>query len=272
MSGLFKLKDHFKENKLFLNRTLTATVLIFVLFGVLICRLVFLQIYQHDLYVTLARNNQVRVVPIPPTRGLIYDRNGVLLAENIPVFSLEVTPSRVKDMPALIKSLGSVITISENDVKAFKKQLKYKSIHESIPIKNKLTAEEVAKFSLAKPDFPDVAVVGRLSRSYPYAHALAHVLGYIGPISETDLANIDLVEYRGIYQIGKAGIEKSYEETLRGQVGYDQVETDVRGRVVRTLDTTSPLPGANIYLTIDSKLQNAAHAMLEKQTRGHSYY
>ena len=266
MSNLFKLKNHFKERQLFLNRTTTATVLIFFLTFILICRLIFLQIFQHDTYVTLAHNNQVRVVPICPTRGLIYDRNGVLLAENIPSFSLEIMPYRVKNFNDLFQRLEKVIVINPDNIKAFQKQLKYKGAYESIPIKTKLTEEEVAKLSIEKYQFPEIEVVARLARYYPKGEIFAHALGYMGPISEQDLYKIDISKYRGIHQIGKSGIEKNYEAILQGQVGYEQVETDARGRVIRTLETTSPIAGHNIYLSIDNNLQTAAfNALANKQ-------
>ena len=148
MPALFKLKDHYKENQLYLNRAVTAMVIISLLFFILISRLVFLQIYQHDLYVTLARNNQVRVIPIAPTRGLIYDRNGVILAENIPTFSIEITPNRSKNLDETISKLSNIINITEDEIRIFKKQLKYKGYHENIPIHTKLTDEEVARISV----------------------------------------------------------------------------------------------------------------------------
>lgn len=261
MSGLFKLKDHFKENKLYLNRTVTATAIVFALLMVLIARLIYLQIDQHDIYVTMARNNHLRLLPIPPTRGLIYDRNGILLAENLPTFSLEITPSRTKNLTELIDKLSNVIPISENDIKTFRKQLKYKGVHEGIPIRNKLSNEEVAKFSIERHNYPEAEIVGRLSRYYPHGETFAHVLGYLGPISETDLTSIDIAKYRSVHQIGKVGVEKSYEEMLYGKIGYEQVETDVRGRIVRKIDTTKPIPGSNVYLTIDSNLQILAQQL-----------
>ena len=264
MPALFKLKDHYKENQLYLNRAVTAMVIISLLFFILISRLVFLQIYQHDLYVTLARNNQVRVIPIAPTRGLIYDRNGVILAENIPTFSIEITPNRSKNLDETISKLSNIINITEDEIRIFKKQLKYKGYHENIPIHTKLTDEEVARISVEKYNFPEIEIAARLSRHYPNGSIFAHALGYIGPISEDDLTKIDITKYRGVYQIGKAGIEQSYEDTLRGQAGFEQVETDARGRIIRVLDTTPPVPGKNIHLSIDSHLQTIAYNAMEQ--------
>jgi penicillin-binding protein 2 len=262
MPALFKLKDHFKENKLYLNRTVTAISTVLILLCVLICRLVFLQIYQYDLYVTLARNNQVRVIPIAPTRGLIYDRNGIVLAENMPTFSLEIIPHRSKNLQKTLSKLSKIINITEEEIRIFKKHLKYKGYYENIPICTKLTDEEVARISVEKYNFPEIEIAAILSRHYPQGEIFAHALGYIGPISEEDLKKIDISKYRGIYQIGKAGIEQSYEEILRGKAGFEQVETDARGRIIRTLDVISPVAGKNIYLSIDSNLQNIAYNAL----------
>ncbi len=264
MPALFKLKDHFKENQLYLNRTMVATIIIILLFMMLICRLVFLQIYQHDLYMTLARNNQVRIVPIAPTRGLICDKNGVVLAENIPTFSLEIAPNRSKNLDETISKLAKIISITEDEVKLFKKQLKYKGFHENIQIRTKLTDEEVARISVEKYNFPEIDIAASLSRRYPYGPIFAHAIGYIGQISEEDLSKIDISKYRGIYHIGKTGIEQSYEDILRGTAGFQQVETDARGRVIRVLDTIPPIAGKNLYLSIDSNLQTAAYNALEE--------
>jgi penicillin-binding protein 2 len=263
MAVLFKLKDHFKENQLYLTRSVAALFVIAVLLFLLILRLCYLQIYHHATYVTLARNNQVRMISIAPTRGLIFDRNGVLLADNTPDFSLEISPSMVKDIDGLIAKLGKIIKISENDIKNFHKQRKYKGKFERIPIRNKLTEEEVAAFSIEKYQFPEVDIHANLARYYPHGEAFAHVLGYTGILSEQDLNNIDQSSYRGTYVIGKYGIEKSYEDVLRGEAGYEQVETDARGRMIRHLDEIPPVAGQNLYLTIDSKLQLLAYDALQ---------
>lgn len=263
MPALFKLKDHFKENQLYLNRSIAALVIAGFLLMVLVGRLFYLQIYHHATYVTLARNNQVRMISISPTRGLIYDRNGVLLADNIPDFSLEISPSMVKDVDGLIAKLSKIIKISETDIKNFHKQRKYKGRFERIPIRNKLTEEEVAAFAIEKYKYPEVDIQANLARYYPHGEAFAHVIGYTGLLSEQDLDEIDQSKFRGTYVIGKYGIEKSYEEILRGSAGYEQVETDARGRMIRNLDQIPPIAGQNIYLSVDSKLQLVAYDALQ---------
>lgn len=263
MPVLFRLKDHFKENQLYLNRSVAVIIGASLLLLILVARLFYLQVYHHDTYVTLARNNQVRMISISPTRGLIYDRNGVVLADNTPDFSLEISPSMVKDLDDLISRLKDIIKISDTDIKNFYKQRKYKGRFERIPIRNKLTEEEVAAFSTEKYKFPEVDIHANLSRYYPFGEAFAHVLGYTGLLSEQDLNRIDPAKYRGTYVIGKSGIEKSYEDTLHGNAGFEQVETDARGRMIRHLDQIDPTAGQNIYLSIDSELQLLAYEALQ---------
>lgn len=258
MSNLYTIKDHFKESQLYLNRTIAATVIVLALLALLISRLVVLQIYQHDFYKTLSLNNQVRINPITPPRGLIYDRKGVLLAENIPAFSLELTPERTADIDATLQDIRKIIPFTDAEERQFYKQLKYKRRNEAIPIRVKLTEEEVAKFSIEKYRFPGVEVVARLIRHYPLGLEVAHPLGYIGPISERDQKEIDANNYRGTYYIGKTGVEKFYENELHGKPGYQHIETDAKGRTIRVLSRIQPVPGANLYLSIDSQLQRAA--------------
>lgn len=263
MANLYTLKDHFKESQLYLNRTTAATGMVIVLLTLLVARLVFLQIHEHDLYKTLSRNNQVRVVPITPPRGLIFDRNGLLLAENMPAFSLELTPERTPHIQEAIEALDKIIPLTENEKRQFFKQVKYKRKNESIPIRVKLTEEEVAKFSVEKYHLPGIDIVARLIRHYPLGESMSHVLGYIGPVSEQELTEIDPSNYRGTYYIGKTGIEKFYETELHGTVGYHHIETDAKGRTIRILNRSSPISGSNLHLTLDGDLQKAAFEALQ---------
>lgn len=262
MPNLQTIKDHFKENRIYLNRTVAASVIVIIVFLILTVRLFFLQIYQHELYTTLSLNNQVRVAPIVPARGIIFDRNGIILAENKPAFSLELTPERSNNIKETLTALRKIISISENEQQTFLKQLKYKRRHESIPIRLNLTEEEVAKFVIEKHRFPGVDVVARLIRYYPLGEAVSHVLGYIAPINEKELETLDPIVYRGTYHIGKTGIEKYYEDLLHGKVGYQHIETDARGRTLRILGRTPPKPGTNLHLSLDSRLQQAAFEAL----------
>ncbi len=264
MSNLFKIKDHTKENRLFLSRTIVSYTIVILLSCILLVRQFYLQILQHDKYSTLAQNNQVRIMPITPIRGLIYDRNGILLADNRVEYSLEVVPNLIKDFDQMIASISPIISISDKDIQSYHKQIKYKGRFDNIQLKNKLTEEEVAKFALERYKFLGIDVGAYLSRYYPYADTLSHVLGYIAPISESDLETIDLSKYRGTHVIGKDGIEKYYEKLLHGENGIEKLETDARGRVIKTLGTTSAIPGKNLFLTIDLRLQQIAFDCLGK--------
>jgi len=262
MSALFKIKDHSKETKLFINRTIASASFVAFLFFILLARVFYLQIAQHDNYLNMAQNNQIRVISIPPIRGLIYDRNGILIAENSANYSLEIVPNRVTNFNKLFKELNDIIPISEKDEKEFYKQIKLKGRFESIPIKSRLTEKEVATFALEQHRFTNVEVNAYLSRKYPYSELFAHVLGYIGRISENDLENIDITKYRGTHVIGRSGLESYYESLLHGTAGFEKVETDARGKIVRKLEETLPTPGKNLYLTIDSRLQQIAYDAL----------
>lgn len=263
LPNIYTLKDHFKESQLYLNRAIIAAVIVAIVLITLTIRLIYLQISQHDVYKTLSLNNQVRIVPITPTRGLIFDRNGVLLAENMPAFSLELTPERTPNIKETLKTINNIMPITETEQQQFYKQLKYKRRNESIPIRIKLSEEEVAKFSVEKHRLPGVEIVARLIRHYPFKENLAHALGYIGPISEKDLSQINPANYRGTYNIGKIGIEKFYEDELHGTTGYQHIETDARGRTIRVLNRTPPVSGSDLYLSLDNRLQTAATEALK---------
>jgi penicillin-binding protein 2 len=263
LPNIHTLKNHFQESQLYLNRAIIAAVIVFGVLIALVIRLVYLQISQHDLYKTLSLNNQVRIVPITPTRGLIFDRNGVLLAENMPAFSLELTPEQTPNVDETLKIINDIMPLTETEQQQFYKQLKYKRRSESIPIRIKLSEEEVAKFSVEKHRLPGVEIVARLIRHYPFKENLAHALGYIGPISEKDLTQINPANYRGTYNIGKIGIEKFYENTLHGTTGYQHIETDARGRTIRVLNRIPPISGSDIHLSLDNHLQTAATEALK---------
>lgn len=251
------LKDHLQESRFFNRRTLVISLLVLLFTIVLVTRLIYLQIFQHDTYKTLSNNNQLELIPIKPDRGLIYDRNGVLLAENVPVFSLEITPNRVKDLDATIAGLQQFITISDDDIAGFHKLKKQHRAYEPVPLKLKLTDIERAKFAINQYRFPGVDVKARLIRHYPLGETLAHVLGYVGRINEKELQRVDPINYSATNFIGKLGLERYYEKLLHGRVGYQRVEVDASGRIVRVLSRTSPVPGNDIYLTLDSDLMAA---------------
>ena len=251
-----------RERHLFTKRVTILTIVVIIFSLCLISRLIDLQIFQHQLYTTLSKQNQLNLLPIPPTRGLIFDRNGVLLAENLPVFSLEVHPDHVKNLKTTLQAIQKIIALTPDDIKEFYKQLKQRRRYDPIPLRLKLTEDEVARFAVNRYFFPGVEVKARLIRHYRYGAEFSHVLGYVGRINTQELETIDVANYSASNFIGKVGIEKYYEKTLQGKVGYEQVETDASGRIIRTISRTPPVPGNDIYLTIDSGLERAAEQAL----------
>ncbi|MDI9819902.1 MULTISPECIES: penicillin-binding protein 2 [unclassified Legionella] len=243
-------------------------VLIVLLSCILIARLAYLQISQFKRYQTLSLKNQMGIIPIAPPRGIILDRNGIVLAENTPVYVLEIIPERVKNMPQTLEKLVNLLpSINEDDIDNFKRARKQNRSFVPIPLKLKLSQEEVATFASNQYQFPGVSIKARLMRFYPFGEVAAHILGYVGRINVQELRQVDPTNYRATNFIGKAGIEKYYENILHGEVGYQQVETDVSGRTLRVLHKQNPVSGEKLFLTIDSRLQEAAYQAL-KDKRG----
>lgn len=257
------IKDHLQEIQLVTRRVITALVIMIILVLLLITRLGYLQLDKHDLYTTLSKKNWLDLVPLEPTRGLIYDRNGTLLAENIPVFSLDVIPDKIDNMPQTLSEVAKIIPLTDIEIAQFQKQLKQHRRFDEIPLKLRLSEDEVAKFSENQYRFPGVVIKARLMRHYPYGSKLTHVLGYVGRINTQELNEIDLTNYSASNYIGKLGIEKYYEDELHGTVGYQQAENDASGEPVRVMSHIKPVPGENLYLTIDLKLQLAIEQALE---------
>ncbi len=253
------IKDHFRETRLFTTRAVFALILTIALMLVLLGRLVNLQILEHESYKVLSDRNRIHIRPITPTRGLIYDRNGVLLAQNLPSFSLDIVPEQIKDMDNTIKELAKLVTISEDDITAFKARLKKTSRrHKPVSLRSRLSDEEVARFAVNRHRFTGVDTVARLYRHYPQGSLGVHALGYVGRINERELQRIDPTNYEGTNYIGKTGLEKFYEDLLHGEVGIEQVETNSQGRTLRSLDSTPPIPGLNLHLGLDIELQRIA--------------
>ncbi len=256
------IKNHMQELRLFNHRLIITLIVIFILSIFLILRLVYLQIYQHGLYTTLSQQNQLNILPIEPKRGLIYDRNGVLLAENKPVFSLEIIPQYVRNLKSTIKNLSKIISLSPDDITAFYKLKKQTRHFQSIPLKINLSNDEVAKFSVNQYQFPGVSIQARLIRYYPLGQAMVQVIGYVARINAKELANADPSNYNASDYIGKVGIEKYYESILHGKTGYEKAEIDASGRILRIRNKIPATAGDNLYLTIDSGLQIAAEKAL----------
>jgi penicillin-binding protein 2 len=257
------VKNHYQEIQLTASRSLLAMIVIALLILLLIIRLAWLQLYKQNVYATLATNNWMDLVPAEPTRGLIYDRNGVLLAENIPVFSLDIIPYEVKNLDTVLADIGKIIELNDNDLSQFKKQLKQHRRFDEIPLKLRMSEEEVMRFAENQHRFPGVTVNARLMRHYPFGESFSHVIGYVGRINTQELGEIDTTNYSASHYIGKLGIEKYYEQPLHGKVGYQQVENDASGKSIRILKEIKGTPGENVYLTLDSGLQFVAETALK---------
>ncbi|WP_050463756.1 penicillin-binding protein 2 [Herbaspirillum autotrophicum] len=254
----FKNTEH--ELRLFRLRLLAVAVLVLVCFSLLVARFVWLQVVRHDAYAAQAEDNRISVVPIVPNRGLILDRNGVVLARNYSAYTLEITPSKIQtSLDDLVDELSTLVDIQPKDRRRFRKLLEESKNFESLPIRTRLTDEEVARFTAQRYRFPGVDIQARLFRQYPYGKTAAHVIGYIGRISQKDAERIadsdDEANYSGTDYIGKEGLEKSYETQLHGTTGYEEVEISAGGRAVRTLSHTPASPGQNLILSIDIELQ-----------------
>lgn len=256
------IKNHLQEIQLTTRRSIAALIIMIFLITLLIVRLGFLQLAKHDLYTTLSKKNWLDLVPIEPTRGLIYDRNGVLLAENIPVFSLDIIPDKITNLPQTLAQISKIIPLSDTEIAQFQKELKQRRRFDEIPLKLRLSEQEVAKFSENQYRFPGALIKARLMRNYPLGATVSHVLGYVGRINIDELNDIDPTNYLASNYIGKLGIEKFYEKELHGTVGYEQAENDASGEPLRILKRINPVPGKNLYLTIDSNLQMIAEQAL----------
>ena len=263
MSQPIRLKDHEKDARTVRSRVVVGAAAILVLICVLIARLYFLQVIQYDYHSTLSENNRVHVQPIPPTRGLIYDRNGVVIADNRPSFSLSMTRERSGDWQQVLSTIVEVLELTDEDRQLFERRMKQgRRPFEPVPILFELNEEQIARIAVNQFRLPGVEVVAQLVRHYPQGAHFAHSVGYVGRINEKELKTLDPVDYSGTHHIGKTGIERFYEAELHGTVGYEEVETNARGRVLRVLKRTDPKPGKDIVLSLDIKLQEAAEAAL----------
>jgi penicillin-binding protein 2 len=256
------IKDHFRESALFTGRLLVALLAIFLLLILLIMRLAELQLRDYEHYTTLSRGNRVKLEPLPPTRGLIFDRHGVTLAQNLPVHSLEIIPEQVDDIPQLLSRLGKIITIQESDLERFHRLQKQYRRFDSIPIRTHLNEEEIARFAVTSHHFPKVRLKAKLLRNYPLAEDSSHLLGYVGRINQQEQEHLNAAIYAGTNHIGKTGVEKYYERALLGSVGHRRVEVNVVGRPIRTIESQPPIPGKDLFLSTDAELQRLAMQQL----------
>ena len=262
MKSSRELKNYQNEQHNFKLRLAVLGLLVLIAFGTLVFRFYFLQIKRYDYYQTLAENNRISIVPITPNRGLISDRNGVVLAHNFFVYTLEITPSKIDNLDTTIAEIAKLVEISPTDLKRFNKQMGESHDFESIPLRTHLNEVEAAKFAVNRYRFPGVELKSRLFRHYPFGKMGSHMVGYIARINDKDIENLDdadlLSNYKGSDHIGKSGIEQSYEAQLHGTTGFQQVEIDADGRAVRVLSSQAPISGNNIILSVDSKLQEIA--------------
>ncbi len=262
MSQIYTLKDKLGENRLFLNRIIAALLIILLLTSGLIIRLVYLQIVGHSHYATLAKDNSIKIEPLVPTRGMIYDRKGKVLAENTQSFSLELIPEQIKDLDDTLLRLQKLLNISDEKIEQYQKQRKRQKRFASTSLLMGMNDEEIAKFAVVRPFFPGVDIQASLVRNYPYADLAAHVVGYVGRINEAEMKTLPIAEYRGSSHVGKIGIENAYETELHGKTGYAEIETNVQGRAINTVNSVAPVPGENLYLTLDMDLQKTAYDAL----------
>jgi penicillin-binding protein 2 len=262
--GLPEIKNPEREAHFFRRRLTIAGALVALALVGLFVRFFYLQVVQHRHYQTLAETNRIAIVPIVPNRGVIRDRNGLVLAQSYSAYTLEIQPARVKDLEQTIDALAEIVDIQPRDRKRFRKLLDESKNFESMPLRTRLTDVEVARFAVNRYRFPGVEIKARLFRQYPYGELASHVVGYIGRINDRDLVRIDewgeSANYKGSDYIGKVGIELSYERELHGTTGVEEVEVDAGGRAVRTLSRVAPVSGNDLMLSLDIKLQEVAEA------------
>ncbi len=261
------IRDHSAEANLFARRATIAFLIVVAMLGIVLSNLYVLQVKQHEDYQTRSNGNRIKVLPIAPNRGLIYDRNGVLLAENRPVFSLEVIPEQIDNLDETMEALTALMSITQEETESFYSTLRGQRRFKPVAIRTQLTEEEVALFSAQQHRFPGVSIEARLSRHYPFKDALTHVLGYVAKINKKDLQKLveagQEANYAATHDIGKLGIEKYHEDLLHGSVGYQQVEVNNQGRIIRVLSTDPPVPGKDLVLNIDIEMQLAAQEALD---------
>jgi penicillin-binding protein 2 len=260
---LAREKDNTAESELFFRRALVVLFAVFLSFLAVAGRLVYLQVLNHERFTTLSESNRVRLQPLPPTRGFIYDRNGVLLADNLASYHLEITREQVKDLDTTLAELRQRIELTDADVERYRKLARRAPPYTGVPLRFRLSDEEIARLAVDLYRLPGVDIKADLTRRYPLGPLAVHAIGYVGRIDENELRRLDPGQYSGSTHIGKTGVERSYEDLLRGHTGWQQVETNAEGRPLRVLSRTPPVPGQHIYLSIDMRLQAVAEKALE---------
>lgn len=266
MAEHLNIKNLHDELRVHRQRIVSAFIGISFLAILLIARLVYLQVIQHELYTTQSEKNRVQLEAVAPTRGLIYDRQGHLLADNQPSYSVLLIPERINNLDETLKYLASLILISDDQIESFKKRAKYhRHPFEGIPLRFNLNEQEISTIAVNQHQLPGVEVAADLIRHYPYDALFAHVIGYVARINEKENAKLDPENYGATHHMGKGGIELFYENELHGVVGYQKVEKNAHGRIVKLLERQDPIPGKNLYLTLDLKLQKIATEAMNNQ-------
>ena len=262
MGNYDAIKDLHAERQTFFVRALVALIACGIAIAILVSRLVSLQVFQHADFLTRSNENRMRLVVVPPVRGLIFDRNGAVLADNVPSFVLELIPEQVDDIEDTLKRLSRIVSLDHEDMERFRDRLRRTPRYRGVPIRTRLTMDEVARFEINRHDFSGVDIRAGLTRRYPLGESAAHVVGYVGGVSEEELREFGAEGYRGTTHIGKNGVERSHEVDLHGKVGAKIVETNATGRPLRDLNYDRGAPGQSLYLTVDAQLQVAAEAAL----------
>ncbi|MGB5588625.1 MAG: penicillin-binding protein 2 [Gammaproteobacteria bacterium] len=257
-----RLKDHWREQRMFLARVIAGGALVVALTLFVMLRLVDLQVFNFEHFSELSFGNRVRIEALPPTRGLIYDRNGVVLAENLPSYQLEMIPEQVTDINGSLEALVSLGLLDTEELERIRGDIRRQPNFRPIALRYRLSEEEVALFAVRRQQFPGIDIQARLIRHYPYGSVAVHALGYVGSVSQSDLQRLEPGEYAGTTHTGKIGVEFAQEDALHGAVGYRQVLVNAQGRILQELERDSPLPGADIRLTLDLELQLTAEAAL----------
>ena len=260
-----QLKDYASETRLIQRRLMVAAIGVVVLLSLVLGRLYVLQVVDQEHFATLSNSNRMRYKALPPTRGLIYDRNGVVLADNLPAYRLEIIREQVDDLDDTLARLGELVEISDSEIKRFRKASRRRRPFESVPLLLNLSDEEVARLAVNIHKFKGVEINARLTRYYPQGPLAVHALGYVGRIDEKDLNGLEESSYAGTSHIGKLGLEKYYEKELHGKVGLQRVEVNAAGRTLRVLEEEPPLPGNNLRLTIDARLQALGEKLIGKE-------
>lgn len=263
MTGHRAIKDSGLERRLFKSRLVIIAALVGAGLLGLVGRLAYLQVYAYEHFATLSEDNRVRLVPLPPPRGLIYDRNGVLLARNLPQYRLELVPEEIDDLGATLEQLRGLVDIRPVDIERFRSAVQRQQPFQGAPLRFNLGEQELARIAVNRHRFPGVAIKAHLGRHYPLARHGAHAVGYVGRLSEGDLARLDRRHYQGTSHVGKLGVERHYERRLHGEAGLEQVEVNAQGRRLRVLEREPPVPGEDIVLTLDARLQLVAETALD---------